>query len=32
VRSLTGDEADITLEHPVDPAYLDPSRWPDFVH
>jgi aryl-alcohol dehydrogenase-like predicted oxidoreductase len=32
VRSLTGDETDITLEHPVDPAYLDPSRWPDFVH
>jgi len=32
VASLTDADADIALDQPVDPAYLDPSRWPDFVH
>jgi aryl-alcohol dehydrogenase-like predicted oxidoreductase len=32
VTSLTGDDTDIAVDQPVDPAYLDPSRWPDFVH
>ena len=32
VTSLTDGDADIALGQPVDPAYLDPSRWPDFVH
>jgi aryl-alcohol dehydrogenase-like predicted oxidoreductase len=32
VTSLTGDEIDIAVDQPVDAAFLDPSRWPDFVH
>ncbi len=32
MSSLTGDEADIAVNPPVDAAFLDPSRWPDFVH
>ena len=32
VASLTDGSTDIDLDQPVDPAYLDPSRWPDFVH
>jgi aryl-alcohol dehydrogenase-like predicted oxidoreductase len=32
VSSLTDDDADIALNPPIDAAFLDPSRWPDFVH
>jgi aryl-alcohol dehydrogenase-like predicted oxidoreductase len=32
VSSLTDDDADIVISSPVDAAFLDPSRWPDFVH
>jgi len=32
VSSLTDDDGDIAVNPPVDAAFLDPSRWPDFVH
>ena len=32
VSSLPGADIDIDIDQPVDPAYLDPSRWPAFVH
>jgi aryl-alcohol dehydrogenase-like predicted oxidoreductase len=32
INALPGGDIDIDIEQPVDPAYLDPSRWPDFVH
>jgi aryl-alcohol dehydrogenase-like predicted oxidoreductase len=32
VASLPDGDTDIALDQPIDPAYLDPSRWPDFVH
>ncbi len=32
VNSLPSGNIDFDIEHSVDPAFLDPSRWPDFVH
>ena len=32
LTSLTGNDIDIAVGHPIDPAYLDPTRWPNFVH
>lgn len=32
VVSLAGGDTDIALGQPVDTVFLDPSRWPDFVH
>ena len=32
MSSLTDGAAGIAVSPPVDPAFLDPSRWPDFVH
>jgi aryl-alcohol dehydrogenase-like predicted oxidoreductase len=32
VTSLRGGDIDIGSGQPIDAPYLDPSRWPDFVH
>ena len=32
VAALPGGDADIAPVQPVDPAFLDPSQWPEFVH
>jgi aryl-alcohol dehydrogenase-like predicted oxidoreductase len=32
VTSLANDDADLAVDRPIDTAFLDPSRWPDFVH
>ena len=32
LTSLTGNDIDIAVGQPIDPAYLDPTRWPNFVH
>jgi len=32
VTSSAGNDGDIDTGQPVDPVYIDPSRWPAFVH
>lgn len=32
VNSLPDGDIGPDISQPIDPAYLDPSRWPDFVH
>jgi aryl-alcohol dehydrogenase-like predicted oxidoreductase len=30
--SSAGVDSDIDIDQPIDPVYVDPSRWPAFVH